>query len=158
MSKTVQTGRSPKTRSYMVKVEWLDDGQCFMATSDDIDSLVLQADNIAEMEEEMRDIIPVLLESNHGVSIDAESMTLEPGRDKKARVTIHDQPSEPEPVAFPCIKPIEKYQNYCVGMAAHASAEQAHYLVQPHHTREFYCPPWRGQNKGFTSASSNRRG
>ena len=89
MSKTVQTGKSPKTRSYMVKVEWLEDGQCFMATSDDIDGLVLQADNIAEMEEDLRDIIPVLLESNHGVSIDAESMTLEPGRDKKARVTTY---------------------------------------------------------------------
>ena len=89
MGKTVQTGKSPKTRSYKVKVEWLDDGQCFMATSDDIDGLVLQADNLAEMEEEMRDIIPVLLESNHGVSIDAESMTLEPGQAASARVTTY---------------------------------------------------------------------
>ena len=71
------------------QVEWLDDGQCFMATSDDIDGLVLQADNIAEMEEEMRDIIPFYSRGNHGVSIDAESMTLEPGRDKKARVTTY---------------------------------------------------------------------
>ena len=89
MGKAVQTKSSAKTRSYMVKVEWLEDGQCFMATSDDIDGLVLQADNLAEMEEEMRDIIPVLLESNHGVSIDAESMTLEPGQAASARVTTY---------------------------------------------------------------------
>ena len=76
----------------MGQVEWLEDSQCFMATSDDIDGLVLQADNLAEMEEEMQDIIPVLLESNHGVSIDAESMTLEPARQIGAGHNIHDQP------------------------------------------------------------------
>ena len=87
--KTVQTGKPSKTRSYTVKVEWLDEGQCFMATSDDIDGLVLQADTLAEMEVEIRDIIPVLLEGNHGVAIDGERLMLAPGRAASAGVTTY---------------------------------------------------------------------
>lgn len=86
MGRKVRTEKPAKTVSYKVKVEWLDDGQCFMATSDDIDGLVLQADTLDEMEVEMRDIIPVLLEGNHNVIVDGESLSLDQGRSSSAKV------------------------------------------------------------------------
>lgn len=76
MSKTVQTGRSPKTRSYMVKVEWLEDGQCFMATSDDIDGLVLEGDDTSQLEQYLREVIPMLLEDDFGHAIDGAVLNL----------------------------------------------------------------------------------
>ena len=75
-SKTVRTGRSPKTRSYMVKVEWLEDGQCFMATSDDIDGLVLEGDNTSQLEQYLREVIPMLLEDDFGHAIDGAALHL----------------------------------------------------------------------------------
>ena len=76
MGKTVQTGKSPKTRSYKVKVEWLDDGQCFMATSDDIDGLVLEGDDPAQLEQYLREVIPMLLEDDFGHVIDGAALHL----------------------------------------------------------------------------------
>ena len=76
MGKTVQTGKSPKIRSYKVKVEWLDDGQCFMATSDDIDGLVLEGDDPAQLEQYLREVIPMLLEDDFGHVIDGAALHL----------------------------------------------------------------------------------
>lgn len=76
MGKAVQTGRSPKTRSYMVKVEWRDDGQCFMATSDDIDGLVLEGDDTSQLEQYLREVIPMLLEDDFGHAIDGAALHL----------------------------------------------------------------------------------
>ena len=76
MGKTVQTGKSPKTRSYKVKVEWLNDGQCFMATSDDIDGLVLEGDDPAQLEQYLREVIPMLLEDDFGHVIDGAALHL----------------------------------------------------------------------------------
>ena len=55
-------------RMYKVVIEWLDDEKMFVAYSDNIDGLMLEAATLNEMVESLQDIVPILLEENGQVS------------------------------------------------------------------------------------------
>ena len=56
-------------------VEFLKEG-VYLATSEDIDGLVLETDTLEEMEEEMRENIPWLLEGNHSIRVAKKDLSI----------------------------------------------------------------------------------
>ena len=55
-------------RMYKVVIEWLDDENMFVAYSDDIDGLMIEAATFNEMVASLQDMVPILLEENGQVS------------------------------------------------------------------------------------------
>ncbi len=51
-------------KMYKINIEWCSEGKVFIATSDDIDGLILEADDIPQMLEHLKDVVPMLLEAN----------------------------------------------------------------------------------------------
>ncbi len=50
-----------------IRAEWDDEGQVWIATSDDIPGLVTEAPTIEDLVERLRVIIPELMELNRGI-------------------------------------------------------------------------------------------
>jgi predicted RNase H-like HicB family nuclease len=49
---------------YKVVIEWLDDEEMFVAYSNDIDGLIVEAETLNEMLESLQGLVPALLEAN----------------------------------------------------------------------------------------------
>ena len=64
------------TKTYTVVVELLDE-EVYLATSDDIDGLVLETDTLEEMIEEMRENIPWLLKGNHSTRVAKRDLSID---------------------------------------------------------------------------------
>lgn len=81
------TGSRKATKSYIVCVEWLDE-EVYLATSEDIKGLVLQTDTLDEMEKEMRECIPWLLEGNHNIHVSPKDLSIKrDGKKTGSKVT-----------------------------------------------------------------------
>lgn len=52
------------TGAFRIEVEWCDEDKVFIASSDDVDGLVLEAESIDEMIKNLHDVVPMLLEAN----------------------------------------------------------------------------------------------
>ena len=85
-SKTQVETTSPSICSYKIRVEWSEDGECYMAASDDIQGLILETDDLDTMEVEMRDIIPWLLEGNHNVSVSSNDIKIKKNQTGERKV------------------------------------------------------------------------
>ena len=70
------------TKTCTVTVEWLDE-EVYLATSDDIDGLVLETGTLEEMVDEMRENIPWLLKGNHGTRVAKRDLSI----DQKGKTT-----------------------------------------------------------------------
>lgn len=49
---------------YRIDVEWCEDDEVFIASSDDIDGLIVEAESFQEMVESLQGLVPALLEAN----------------------------------------------------------------------------------------------
>lgn len=49
---------------YRIDVEWCEDDAVFIASSDDIDGLIVEAETLQEMVESLQGLVPALLEAN----------------------------------------------------------------------------------------------
>ncbi len=49
---------------YRIEIEWCDEDEVFIASSRDIDGLLLEAETPNEMLENLQDVVPMLLEEN----------------------------------------------------------------------------------------------
>ena len=84
---TVTKSAVKATKTYIVNVELLD-GEVYLATSEDIDGLILETDTLEEMEKEMLENIPWLLEGNHKIRVAKRNLTIAPkGKTTKRKAT-----------------------------------------------------------------------
>ncbi len=51
-------------KTLKIEVEWCDDGKVFVAASNDIVGLILEAETINELIADMQEVVPILLEEN----------------------------------------------------------------------------------------------
>lgn len=56
--------RKPSVMVFNINIEWIAEDKSYLATSDDIDGLILEAATINEMVENLQDVVPLLLEEN----------------------------------------------------------------------------------------------
>lgn len=56
--------RKPRVMVFNVNIEWIAEDKVYLATSDDIDGLILEAATINEMVENLQDVVPMLLQEN----------------------------------------------------------------------------------------------
>ena len=48
----------------IINVEWLEESKVFLATSDDVKGLVLEADTLDDLVRDLKEIVPILIEEN----------------------------------------------------------------------------------------------
>lgn len=56
--------RKPSVMVFNINIEWIAEDEIYLATSADIDGLILEAATINEMVESLQDVVPMLLEEN----------------------------------------------------------------------------------------------
>jgi len=63
--KAILLGNDPiMNKPYLVRAEWDDDAEVWVATSDDVPGLVTEAATIEALDEKLRVMVPELLEAN----------------------------------------------------------------------------------------------
>lgn len=75
-NKPVPTAKSNPPLAYHIKVEWLEEGQCYMATSDDLDGLIVEGESLPQLEDHIREVAALLLELDLGRSVDEKALKL----------------------------------------------------------------------------------
>lgn len=69
-----------RSKIFTIVVEWDADAEVFIASSDDIDGLVVEAETINEMVTHLQEVIPMLLEENRQSLQDFDFHIKSPGR------------------------------------------------------------------------------
>lgn len=69
----------PCVMKFSVDIDFDEEAKVFIATSKDITGLILEAETAEQMHEYLADVVPILLEENHGIRLaeDGESHGLD---------------------------------------------------------------------------------
>jgi len=59
--------RKPSEMVFSVNIEWVAEDRAYLATSEDIKGLVIRAENLPDMMQSLTELVPILLEENHGI-------------------------------------------------------------------------------------------
>lgn len=60
--------RKPSVMVFNIDIDFDEEAKVFIATSKDITGLVLEAETAEQMHEYLADVVPILLDENHGIS------------------------------------------------------------------------------------------
>lgn len=61
--------RKPSIMVFSVDIEWIAEDKAYLATSKDITGLIVGAETLPEMMESLTELVPILLEENHGIHL-----------------------------------------------------------------------------------------
>lgn len=64
--------RKPNIMVFNINIEWIAEDKAYLATSGDIKGLVVGAESLSEMMENLTELVPILLEENHGITLDGD--------------------------------------------------------------------------------------
>ena len=62
--------RKPNEMVFSVNIDWVAEDRAYLATSEDIKGLVVGAENLPDMMQSLTELVPILLEENHGIRLE----------------------------------------------------------------------------------------